>query len=86
VHTANGAQRSLIISSEAVVRDSGALDVVESSVQQHSIEELPEGGLVMLKLVARTRRGEEISTTHSAAAIFRAYLAAICIVALVLSI
>jgi transglutaminase-like putative cysteine protease len=38
----------LMISSEAVVRDSGALDVVESSAQQHSIEELPEDALVFL--------------------------------------
>jgi transglutaminase-like putative cysteine protease len=36
------------ISSEAVVRDSGERDVIESSAPQHSIEELPEEALVFL--------------------------------------
>jgi len=38
----------LTISSEAVVRDSGKLDIIESSAQQHPIDELPEEALVFL--------------------------------------
>jgi transglutaminase-like putative cysteine protease len=48
------------ISSEAVVRDSGERDVIESSAPQHSIEELPEEALVFL-LGSRYCETEQLS-------------------------